>query len=222
MSEEEDDHVKEVISDEIGAIMQTLAVKHEGGKMINIPLQRQHTCSDRCAMHYFYTGIGAIPMGKNESYNEETGKCEKSGEIVDGYPSISSYLDDKEDFNMANRNEVVIPQPKAMVFFRYPLKELVTFEVLGTEEGITREVLVDFVCNTYQRIYDEEAAGATTPVLSAEERMKAMEARGKPMLMNRQTSDGPYGIYGHDLDDLYLEGISYHPETGRVELSIGS
>jgi hypothetical protein len=42
------------------------------------------------------------------------------------------------------------------------------------------------------------------------------------MLYNRKKSEGRYGIWGHYLDDLYLEFITYDPKTKMVHLAIGS
>jgi len=41
-------------------------------------------------------------------------------------------------------------------------------------------------------------------------------------LLNRNETDGKYGIWGHDIGDLWLEGIYYNPQTKTVTLSIGS
>jgi hypothetical protein len=41
-------------------------------------------------------------------------------------------------------------------------------------------------------------------------------------LVNRHETNGKYGIWGHDLSDLCLEGIYYNKATGTVTLDIGS
>jgi hypothetical protein len=41
-------------------------------------------------------------------------------------------------------------------------------------------------------------------------------------LYNRRKSDGPYGIWGHYLEELFLEFIRYNPKSKIVNLDIGS
>jgi hypothetical protein len=43
-----------------------------------------------------------------------------------------------------------------------------------------------------------------------------------PGMLNRATSTGPYGIWGHDLSDLYVEGININMTTKTVMFDIGS
>ncbi len=40
-------------------------------------------------------------------------------------------------------------------------------------------------------------------------------------MLNRKRSNGKYGIWGHDIDDLYLEGAT-EVKPGEFELAIGS
>jgi len=43
---------------------------------------------------------------------------------------------------------------------------------------------------------------------------------GYKKIYRNETSINHYGVFGHDISDLYLEGINY--EDGKYELSIGS
>ena len=40
--------------------------------------------------------------------------------------------------------------------------------------------------------------------------------------LNRRATEGKYGIWGHDLSDLFIEGISYYPDSKVVRMFIGS
>ena len=42
-----------------------------------------------------------------------------------------------------------------------------------------------------------------------------------PGMLNRARSEGPYGIWGHDLNDLVLEGAERNPD-GSWKLIVGS
>lgn len=41
-------------------------------------------------------------------------------------------------------------------------------------------------------------------------------------LLNRNKTNGKYGIWGHDIDDLSIESLSYNPSTKHIGMSIGS
>ena len=111
---------------------------------------------------------------------------------------------------MEGADDVVINQD-VKVEFDYPLADSVMFDLVGP---VTRMQLTDFICQTYHRIYEEENS-ATNPS-TIEERQQ------HGGLLNREQTNGPYGIWGHDIDDLWLEGIIYHSEQALVTLSIGS
>lgn len=125
-------------------------------------------------------------------------------------PRIASWASERDAFQMVDPDEVVIDKD-VKVEFDYPLSQSFEFDLPGP---VTRMQLADFICATYQRIYEEENA-ATKPS-TVEERQQ----RGG--LLNREQTNGPYGIWGHDIGDLWLEGIVYHPEVALVTLSIGS
>lgn len=43
-----------------------------------------------------------------------------------------------------------------------------------------------------------------------------------PGMLNRASSNGPYGIWGHDISDLYFERVMVNDERFTVEFFIGS
>ena len=65
------------------------------------------------------------------------------------------------------------------------------------------------IYEAYKNIYDEEEQQVGDPGTYEN-------------LYNRKKSEGPYGIWGHQLGDLYLESINYNPKTKTVNLAIGS
>jgi hypothetical protein len=130
---------------------------------------------------------------------------------------IASFLENKEQ--LLDRDEVVIPHPHATVRFDYPLQGEHLFQVHGTEWGITRGQLVDFICTQYKTMYQEEEA-ALGPMSTMEENMA--KSFKSVWLMNSERTHGPYGIWGHEVEDLVLEEISYDIETNTVDLGIGS
>ena len=107
-----------------------------------------------------------------------------------------------------NPDELVICEEEITILFTYPLstKEEFTYTEKG---GFTRMDLYRCIYEGYTHIYTAEEKAVGDP-------------RTYEMLYNRRTSDGPYGIWGHYLDDLVIEFVMYNPETQSVQLAIGS
>ncbi len=87
------------------------------------------------------------------------------------------------------------------IFFDYPLTNPVeiTFYHPG---GFTRRDFIDAVESGYRAIYAMEAdPGTHSP------------------LLNRATSEGPFGIVGHYIDDLDLDAC-WQPTEGHFRLSV--
>ena len=105
------------------------------------------------------------------------------------------------DSKRADLNDVVIPEGVIVIKFTYPLSGefLFTFK---SKKGFTRRKLVELICFTYQKIYDEE--NGTSKV---KEQSYAEASGGTSSLMNRVETDGKYGIWGHCIGDLVLEGV---------------
>ncbi len=91
----------------------------------------------------------------------------------------------------------------------YPLTHAKKVELHHPDgEPWTQNQFVEAVRATYKEIYDEEEKAAGNP--------------GKiPGMVNRGTSNGPYGIWGHDITDLVLEGAEKLPD-GTWDLIVGS
>jgi hypothetical protein len=41
-------------------------------------------------------------------------------------------------------------------------------------------------------------------------------------IYERANNDNPYGIWGHDIGDLYFEGVTIHEDIKRVRFIMGS
>lgn len=71
--------------------------------------------------------------------------------------------------------------------------------------GWTRQHLAQAVQESYRHIY------------AAEEDTQSRDPGRVPGLLNRERSDGAYGIWGDDLGDLMLEGADRQPDgTSRI------
>jgi hypothetical protein len=92
--------------------------------------------------------------------------------------------------------------------YRYPLRRAATFNHVLTPE-MTGEDLLVLGRIDYEEIYRQEEATAGDPGYI-------------PGMLNRQSSEGPYGIWGHDFSDLYFESVEIMPETKMISFGMGS
>lgn len=87
--------------------------------------------------------------------------------------------------------------PKIRVRYDYPLSHDVTYEFeADTAAGFTRAHLAKKVAEGYQRIYREEDEAVGDP------------GTVNPMMLNRASSVGPHGIWGHYIGDLVLHTVT--------------
>jgi hypothetical protein len=70
--------------------------------------------------------------------------------------------------------------------------------------GLSLRDIVRCVVGTYRVMYAAEACAVGA---------EAHAARVGPHCLNRGRTDGPFGIWGHDLGDLVLEGFTWAPNV---------
>ena len=122
---------------------------------------------------------------------------------------VIGYNDPAVQSTLINGDEIVADSPEITIVFRYPLSgefEL-NFKALN-DSFFTRKDFWRAVYEGYLKIYGEEdtAVGTTDNI---------------PGMCNRAVSEGPYGIWGHHIGDLYLEGVR-EISPNKFELSMGS
>jgi hypothetical protein len=107
-------------------------------------------------------------------------------------------------------DDIIDERESIPIAFDYPLngEHVFTFERPG---GWTRQAFYDAVRAKYREIYAEEERTRTLPA----ERLPGS------MLVNRPKTDGKYGIWGHVIGDLVLEGAEMDTD-GVWKLDIGS
>ena len=125
-----------------------------------------------------------------------------------GTPFIIDYAKEELQKQIINPDEIIIPDEKITIRITYPLSVEILHEY-EQKNGFSRRDLFRLIYEAYKKIYEEEEKQAGDPGIYE-------------TLYNRKKSDGPYGIWGHYLDDLYLEFIRYDPKTKTVNLAIGS
>lgn len=130
-------------------------------------------------------------------------------------PQVCSFLEHlaqktigtPSDEELINPDTIVVAQDEITITFDYPLERpaKLTFTNPG---GFSRYEFFRCVYEGYKNIYAQEESVDGDPGMI-------------PGMLNRARSDGPYGIWGHVMSDLFLEGV-IDLGCGNYELCIGS
>ncbi|MDB4958971.1 MAG: hypothetical protein JWO36_6540 [Myxococcales bacterium] len=110
-------------------------------------------------------------------------------------------------------DEIVIPFEQAVLVIDYPLSHPASIPITAPLPlGFTRASLIQTICEEYAQIYEAEEGTANTKTIPIEE-------RGPRPARNR--TDGAYGIWGHDLQDLVLTAAHWTREAdGTVKIQL--
>jgi len=100
--------------------------------------------------------------------------------------------------SLINGDEIVISSPKATLIIDYPLTHKAIFYI-ESPNGFSRKQLILLISEKYHQIYKEEEDGATIKTIPVDERGDEL---------NRNKTNGKYGIWGHDITDLDLDSIN--------------
>ncbi len=123
-------------------------------------------------------------------------------------PYILDYEDENKRASLIKPNEVVIEEEELTMVIDYPVSGDVRVE-LKKKEGFTRMFIFKSIYEAYKRIYKEEDKESGDPGIDNN-------------LYNRRRSGGKYGIWGHYLEDLVIESVSYNPKEKELYMFIGS
>lgn len=122
-------------------------------------------------------------------------------------------IEDSKEFiaGLQNPDEILVKETSARLIIDYPMLNPALIEI-SEKNGFTRKKLIELITLNYNKIYNEEEATAKTKVIPINERTSSI---------NRNETDGKYGIYGHDLEDLDLSGIKvYQNQAGVITISL--
>ena len=121
---------------------------------------------------------------------------------------------DEDLKGMRNAEEVVFRGTELVVVLDYPLRDEFRFTLTSSRpEGFTRAELVKKISELYKKVYEEEAQTSKVAVVPLKER------KG---LINRNETNGKYGIWGHDLGDLVLHEIEISRDAdGKAVAMLG-
>lgn len=121
-------------------------------------------------------------------------------------PRVAEFPDVTPEM-IADSNPVVTNLERISITFDYPLSQPTTREFFNPG-GFTCYDFFRAVYEGYAKIYAEEEQAVGNP-------------GHIPGMLNRSVSQGPHGIWGHDMEDLFLEGFR-EATPGCFVLSMGS
>ena len=132
----------------------------------------------------------------NDDDDDSEGRCPR----VAGFPHVKPE-------GIVGGNRQVTNLERIWITFDYPLSQPSTRQFFN-EGGWTLYDFYRAVYEGYVKIYAEEEGAAGDPGLI-------------PGMLNRARSEGPHGIWGHGIEDLFLEGYQ-EVAPGEFKLGMGS
>lgn len=114
--------------------------------------------------------------------------------------------------NLVDADKIILPFSTAKIIIDYPLSVPVIFEIRTSEKGFSRKQLILEISAKYQDIYKLEEKTAKTKTIPVDKREG---------LINRNSTDGKFGVWGHDIADLDLSEIEVHKSAkGQITLTL--
>jgi len=159
--------------------------------------------------------IGDLPGDRLIGEIRFPGKCRS--DLLDIYTDGIYHhiaLDDPEPdiSRLFAPDEVVLPAGEYSLVIDYPVAEPVELPLKPADpRGFTRAGIAREIAKAYRRLYEEEERTAEIKVTPSDERWP---------VLNRNRTDGAYGIWGHDLGDLALDSIRVIDRGGQRFLTL--
>lgn len=121
-------------------------------------------------------------------------------------PLVSDYIAfENKGCRIAGEDRLVTPLERILIYFEYPVNNPINLE-FQQAGGFKLSDIWRCVYQGYEKIYVEEPEPEPDPSWT---------------LLNRPNTYGKYGIWGHTMEQLYLEGF-VEKEPGLFYLLMGS
>ncbi len=141
--------------------------------------------------------------------NQEQLKDFQDGRI----PWINIENPQKEIERLIDSEKIVIESSEITLNIDYPLNIPASFILKNSQNKFTKKELVLVISEKYHEIYKEEEKSAKQKTIPIDKRVG---------LINRNQTDGKYGIWGHDIGDLDLSSIEiYKTKEGKITIILG-
>ncbi|MFN5982325.1 MAG: hypothetical protein ACK476_10725 [Fluviicola sp.] len=140
--------------------------------------------------------------------DEEDKEIFKDGII----PWISIENPQEEINRLIDADKIVINEPEITLYIDYPLENPVKFIIKSNVDGFTKKQLALEISEKYHELYSKEEKTAQVKTIPKDKRNG---------VINRNQTDGKYGIWGHDISDLDLNSIEvYKNPDGKIQISL--
>jgi len=127
-------------------------------------------------------------------------------------PWISIEKPESEIDKLIDGDEIVIPYSEINLIIDYPLNKPASFVLKNSTNGFTKKELILEISKKYHEIYNEEENTS---------KIKTVPLNQRKGIINRNETDGKYGIWGHDIGDLDLSTIEvYKSENGKIQIML--
>lgn len=144
------------------------------------------------------------------SFQLRPSKTDLENGETDLIPWIKLEKTEAELERLVSPDEVAVPHKRVTILIDYPLNRPALFEIESETNGFSRKQLAIEISKKYEAIYVEEEKSASKKTIPMEQR-KGM--------INRNETDGKYGIWGHDLSDLVLSEVEVRKNSeGKIIL----
>lgn len=111
--------------------------------------------------------------------------------------------------NIVDIDKVILPYKKVKLLIDYPLDKPSNTEIMAKGDGFTRRELITEINKAYHKIYEEEEQTATVKTTPIDKRVG---------LINRNKTDGKFGICCHDIADLAISQIEVQKNNNEITL----
>ncbi len=113
---------------------------------------------------------------------------------------------------MHDPDEIVLPAGEYILNIDYPVAKPAEIPLSPSDpRGYSRAAIAREVAKVYAAVYEEEERTSSVKVIPP-------EARGQTY--NRNETDGKYGIWGHDIEDLALVKVRLEEAAGMRYLRL--
>ncbi len=127
-------------------------------------------------------------------------------------PWISIEKPESEIDKLIDGDEIVIPYSEINLIIDYPLNKPASSVLKNSTNGFTKKELILEISKKYHEIYNEEENTS---------KIKTVPLNQRKGIINRNETDGKYGIWGHDIGDLDLSTIEvYKSENGKIQIML--
>jgi len=133
----------------------------------------------------------------------------------DSLPHLTDLMCETHWKNQHSADFLVTSNDVIEIRFVYPFSKPIYTEFRNKKKGrgFTRDRIIKLIVLSYLRFYKQEKNTSTLLIIPRAKRSQSL---------NRAETDGTYGIFGHDMEDLVLEALYFDETSHVVSMFIGS